>query len=93
MIESRVGGSIVITPNGNEWVGPGHNAYSHGPLRSGLVRLPCHRPNDPYLDEPFGINERPMLIDRLDWIDGWPTVRGGRWASAGRQPAPSPMVP
>jgi arabinan endo-1,5-alpha-L-arabinosidase len=29
-----------------------------------------------------------MLIDRLDWIDGWPTVRAGRWASEGPQPAP-----
>jgi arabinan endo-1,5-alpha-L-arabinosidase len=26
MTESRVGGSIVITPNGNKWIGPGHNA-------------------------------------------------------------------
>jgi arabinan endo-1,5-alpha-L-arabinosidase len=43
---------------------------------------------DPYLDEPFGINERPMLIDRLDWIDGWPTVRGGEWASEDEEPAP-----
>jgi hypothetical protein len=29
-----------------------------------------------------------MLIDRLDWIDGWPTVRGGRWASEGPQTGP-----
>src|SRR5215218_8812428 len=24
MTESRVGGSIVVTPNGNKWIGPGH---------------------------------------------------------------------
>ena len=24
-----------------------------------------------------------MLMDRLDWIDGWPTVRAGAWASEG----------
>ena len=88
MTESRVGGSIVVTPNGNKWIGPGHNAVVTD--LSGEDYFVYHAIDraDPYLDEPFGINERPMLIDRLDWIDGWPTVRGGRWASAGRQPAP-----
>ncbi len=88
MTESRVGGSIVITPNGNKWVGPGQNAIATD--LSGQDYFVYHAIDraDPYLDEPFGINERPMLLDRLDWIDGWPTVRGGRWASAGPQPAP-----
>jgi arabinan endo-1,5-alpha-L-arabinosidase len=44
--------------------------------------------NVPYLNEPFGINRRPMLIDRLDWPGGWPTVRNGRWASDTPQRAP-----
>jgi hypothetical protein len=88
MNESRVGGSIVVTPNGNKWVGTGHNAVATD--LSGQDYFVYHAINrrDPYLDEPFGINERPMLLDRLDWIDGWPTVRGGRWASARPQPAP-----
>ena len=33
--------------------------------------------NEPWLNEPFGINRRPMLIDRIDWIDGWPRTRAG----------------
>ena len=37
--------------------------------------------NDPWLNEPFGINRRPMLIDRIDWIDGWPRTRAGRGPS------------
>ncbi len=88
MTESRVGGTIVITPNGNKWIGTGHNAVVTD--LSGEDYFVYHAINraDPFLDEPFGINERPMLIDRLDWIDGWPMVRGGRWASASPQPAP-----
>jgi arabinan endo-1,5-alpha-L-arabinosidase len=88
MEASRVGGTIVMTPNGNEWVSTGHNAITTD--LSGQDWFVYHAINrrDPYLDEPFGINERPMLIDRLDWIDGWPTVRGGGWASASWQPAP-----
>jgi beta-xylosidase len=88
MTESRVGGSIVITPNGNKWIGTGHNAVVTD--LSGQDWFAYHAIDraDPYLDEPFGINERPMLLDRLDWINGWPTVRGGRWASEDAQPAP-----
>lgn len=44
---------------------------------------------DPYLTGRSGINERPTLIDRLDWIGGWPIVRAGRWASQDRQPGPT----
>jgi arabinan endo-1,5-alpha-L-arabinosidase len=42
----------------------------------------------PYLDEPFGINRRPMLMDRLCWTGGWPSVRAGRWALETPQQAP-----
>src|SRR5215216_1055613 len=88
MTQSRVGGSIVVTPNGNKWVGTGHNAVVTD--LSGQDWLVYHAIDrrDPYLDEPFGINQRPMLLDRLDWIGGWPTVRAGRWASEGPERAP-----
>ena len=29
-----------------------------------------------------------MLLDRLDWVDGWPRTRAGAGPSAGRQPVP-----
>src|SRR5919112_689824 len=88
MTESRVGGSIVMTPNGNKWVGTGHNAVVTDLAGQDFFVYHAIDRADPYLDKPFGINERPMLLNRLDWIDGWPTVRGGRWASASLQPAP-----
>jgi beta-xylosidase len=88
MTESRVGGTIVVTPNGNKWVGPGHNAVVTDLSGEDYFVYHAIDRDDPYLDEPFGINERPMLLDRLDWIDGWPTVRGGAWASEDARPAP-----
>jgi len=30
-----------------------------------------------------------VLMDPLDWVDGWPMVRGGLWASDERMPAPA----
>ncbi|MFI7597103.1 family 43 glycosylhydrolase [Actinoplanes sp. NPDC049681] len=86
---SRAGGTPVIAPNGDRWVGTGHNGLvtdDHG--QDWLVYHAIDR-RDPYLDEPFGINERPMLINRLDWIGGWPTVRAG----SGREPRPGRALP
>jgi len=96
---SRAGGTPVIAPNGNRWVGTGHNGLITD--RRGQDWFVYHAIDraDPYLDEPFGINERPMLIDRLDWIGGWPTVRAGAWASDGRdsgtarEPRPGRALP
>jgi hypothetical protein len=78
---SRAGGTPVIAPNGNRWVGTGHNGLVTD--LAGQDWLPYHAIDraDPYLDGTEGVNERPMLLDRLDWIGGWPTVRAGAWAS------------
>jgi arabinan endo-1,5-alpha-L-arabinosidase len=88
MDQSRAGGTPVIAPNGNTWVGTGHNAIATDLAGQDWIVYHAIDREDPYLDEPFGINERPMLIDRLDWIDGWPTVRAGAWASEDQQPGP-----
>jgi arabinan endo-1,5-alpha-L-arabinosidase len=88
LLASRVGGTIVVTPNGNNWVGTGHNAVVTDLAGQDWFVYHAIDRRDPWLDEPFGINERPMLLDRLDWIGGWPTVRAGRWASEGPQRAP-----
>ncbi|MFI6078764.1 family 43 glycosylhydrolase [Actinoplanes sp. NPDC051343] len=85
---SAVGGTPVITQNGNRWIGTGHNAVVTD--LSGQDYLVYHAidRNQPYLDAPYGVNRRPMLLDRLDWIDGWPVVRAGAGASDTPQPAP-----
>jgi arabinan endo-1,5-alpha-L-arabinosidase len=85
---SRTGGTPVVTQNGNRWIGTGHNGVVTD--LSGQDYLVYHAIDraQPYLDQPFGVNRRPMLLDRLDWIDGWPTVRAGAGAADGPQPAP-----
>ncbi len=84
-----VGGTPVISMNGNRWVGPGHNAvFTDAAGQDWTVYHAIDRA-DPYLAEPGGINQRPALLDPLDWVDGWPTVRGGLWASDEPLPAPA----
>jgi arabinan endo-1,5-alpha-L-arabinosidase len=86
----RVGGTPVISMNGNRWVGTGHNAVITD--RAGQDWLLYHAVDrtDPYLaaPNPLGIQKRPMLLDRLTWRGGWPSARNGRWASDEPQPAP-----
>ncbi|MEU6715068.1 family 43 glycosylhydrolase [Nonomuraea sp. NPDC046802] len=77
LLASRAGGTPVVNQNGNRWIGVGHHAQltdlsgQDWMLYHGIDR------EDPFLDGTSGINERPMLLDRLDWIDGWPVVRAG----------------
>jgi arabinan endo-1,5-alpha-L-arabinosidase len=85
---SRPGGTPVVWPNGGRWIGTGHNAVLSD--LSGQDWLVYHAidPATPYLDKPFDVNRRPMLIDRLDWIDGWPVVRAGQGPSDRPEAAP-----
>jgi len=88
LLASRVGGTPVIQPNGNRWVGTGHNAVVTDSAGQDWFVYHAIDRNAPFLNEPYGINRRPMLIDRLDWDGGWPTVRHGQWASDGPQRGP-----
>jgi arabinan endo-1,5-alpha-L-arabinosidase len=87
---SRVGGTPVISMNGNRWVGPGHNSVVTDEAGQDWFFYHAIDRGDPYFGppNPLSITKRPMLLDRLDWVDGWPSVRAGRWASDSPQPAP-----
>ncbi|GGC02663.1 family 43 glycosylhydrolase [Cellulomonas carbonis] len=89
LLQSRAGGTPVIAPNGNAWVGTGHNAVVTDLAGQDWFVYHAIDREDPYLDGTDGINERPMLVDRLDWVDGWPTVRAGEWASDDEQAGPA----
>ncbi len=88
LLASRAGGTPVIAPNGNKWIGTGHHSAALDV--SGEMYMAYHAidRNDPWLDVSPGFTMRPMNLDRLDWIDGWPIVRRGVGASDSPQPAP-----
>ena len=89
LLAGRVGGTPVISMNGNRWVGPGHNvvftdfAGQYWFLYHALDRT------EPYFAGPPRAQKRPVHLDPLDWVDGWPTVRGGLWASERREHLPA----
>lgn len=89
LLNGRVGGTPVISMNGNRWVGPGHHdVVTDFAGQDWFVYHAIDR-NDPYFSGAVGFTKRPVLMDALDWDDGWPTVRAGRWASDSQQPAPA----
>ena len=86
---SRAGGTPTLVQNGNAWIGAGHNAVVTDLAGQDWVVYHALNRSDPYLTGTAGINERPMLLDRLDWIGGWPQVRAGRGPSQARQTGPA----
>ncbi|MFF1567926.1 family 43 glycosylhydrolase [Streptomyces sp. NPDC058293] len=86
-------GAIVAGANGNRWIGPGHNAVQTDLAGQDWLVYHGIPSDDPDLDRFTGLDRqlsrRPMLIDRLDWIDGWPVLRAGAGPSDGPQPAPA----
>jgi arabinan endo-1,5-alpha-L-arabinosidase len=90
---SRAGGTPTLYQNGNAWIGAGHNTLATDDAGQDWILYHAIDRADPYLTGTAGINERPMLIDRLDWVNGWPQVRGGCGPSASPQPGPTVSAP
>ncbi|MFI6830990.1 family 43 glycosylhydrolase [Kribbella sp. NPDC050241] len=89
LTDSHVGGTTVITQNGNRWIGPGHHAFITDAAGQDHIVYHAIDRGTPWLTNPLGVNRRPMLIDRIDWIDGWPRTRAGLGPSEGPVPAPT----
>ncbi|MFD9811200.1 family 43 glycosylhydrolase [[Kitasatospora] papulosa] len=83
---------VVAGANGNRWIGPGHNAIQTDLAgQDWLVYhgIPAESPDlAPASNGTLRLTRRPMLVDRLDWIDGWPVVRAGAGPSDGPTAAP-----
>jgi len=89
LLASRAGGTPTLMQNGNRWIGSGHNAIATDLAGQDWIVYHAVDRADPYLNGTDGIPRRPMLIDRLDWVDGWPTVRAGLGPSDTTQQGPA----
>ncbi|MFD7310766.1 family 43 glycosylhydrolase [Promicromonospora sp. NPDC059942] len=93
MAESSKGG-YVLTSNGNGFAGPGHHSVVTdlaGQDWMAYHAIPTADPDFPPVDTRNGVlnlSKRPLMIDRLDWIDGWPVVNAGAGPSSSPQAAP-----
>jgi len=88
LLAGRVGGTPLLHQNGNRWIGTGHNTMATDLAGTSWIVYHAVDRNDPYMVEGETYTKRPVLMDRIDWVDGWPTVRGGAGPSDTPQPAP-----
>ncbi|WIB37184.1 family 43 glycosylhydrolase [Curtobacterium sp. MCJR17_043] len=75
--DTRVGGSPLLAQNGNRWVGTGHNTVVTDFADQDWMIYHAVDRTDPYYAGQTGYTKRPALIDPIDWVGGWPVVRGG----------------
>lgn len=87
LLEARVGGTPVLAMNGNKWIGPGHNAVATDASGQDWIVYHAIDVNKPVYNRSW--TRRPVLIDAIQWVDGWPRVRGGAGPSEDPQPAPA----
>ena len=81
LLDGRVGGSVFLTMNGNRWVGPGHQTTFKDFDGQWWTIYHAVDQTDPYFDGAVGFTKRPALLDPVEWVGGWPTVRGGQGPS------------
>jgi arabinan endo-1,5-alpha-L-arabinosidase len=89
LLAARTGGTPVLSSSGNRWVGPGHNSVFRDFGGQWWTMYHAIDLSDPYFAGRPGYTRRPVLLDPLDWVRGWPSVRSGLGASTTRMPGPA----
>ena len=89
LLVARAGGTPVISANGNRWVGPGHDAVFTDFANQDYFLYHAIDRGHPYFEGTPGFTKRPVMLDPLDWKDGWPVVRGGFGPSEEKMAAPA----
>jgi arabinan endo-1,5-alpha-L-arabinosidase len=89
LLAGRVGGTPVLVQNGNRWVGTGHNTVFQDLEGQYWTIYHAVDRNDPYFEGTDDFTKRPALLDALDWVNDWPTLRGGQGPSDTPQHAPA----
>jgi arabinan endo-1,5-alpha-L-arabinosidase len=82
----RFGGGEVVLFRNDDWLGPGHNAVVRDDAGDDWIVYHAISPDDALLRN--GATRRPVLIDRIEWEEGWPVVNGGDGPTSTEQTAP-----
>lgn len=81
-------GGVIVARRGN-WLAPGHNAVIEDGRGNQWLLYHAVDVNNPRSRPADAVNtRRVMLLDRLRWRDGWPSLEGGG-PSSGRQQGPA----
>jgi arabinan endo-1,5-alpha-L-arabinosidase len=85
MLDLDSGTLVVATSiSGNGYAGPGHNAEIVTD-DEGQDWLLYHGMEKQHAKLNNGVNRRVLLLDKINWVDGWPSI-------SGKEPSISPQV-
>jgi arabinan endo-1,5-alpha-L-arabinosidase len=86
-LNARSGGSIVVSMNGNKWVGTGGGTiFNDAAGKTWLIYHGVNR-SSPYLGS-SNETKRSPLLEPIKWVNGWPEANGGNWTSTAKQQGP-----
>jgi arabinan endo-1,5-alpha-L-arabinosidase len=83
------GGDTVLVNTGNTIVGPGSNTTFTDEAGQDYIFYSAVSTNQQYLPLVTGYTARQLMMDPLDWVNGWPVVRNGTGDSDAAQPVPA----
>jgi arabinan endo-1,5-alpha-L-arabinosidase len=83
------GGDTVLVNTGNTIVGPGSNTTFTDESGQDYILYSGVSTLQQYLPNVTGYTARQLMMDPLDWVNGWPVVRNGTGDSDQPQPVPA----
>jgi arabinan endo-1,5-alpha-L-arabinosidase len=78
MAKGRAGGTPLLVQNGNRWIGVGHNTVFTDAAGQWWTIYHGIDMGQPFFSARDKLTRRLALLDRIDWIDGWPVAGAGR---------------
>ncbi|MCS0589135.1 family 43 glycosylhydrolase [Massilia norwichensis] len=78
MAKGRSGGTPLLLQNGNRWIGVGHNTVFTDAAGQWWTIYHGIDQAEPFFSAKDKLTRRLALLDRIDWVDGWPVAGGGR---------------
>jgi arabinan endo-1,5-alpha-L-arabinosidase len=77
MAKGRSGGTPLLLQNGNRWIGVGHNTVFTDAAGQWWTIYHGIDQAEPFFSAKDKLTRRLALLDRIDWVDGWPVAGGG----------------
>lgn len=86
------GGDPVLVMTGNDIVGSGSNSIFTDESGQDYILYSGVSKKQQYLPTVTGYTARQLMLDPLDWVNGWPTTRSGAGPSDYTTPQPLPAA-
>lgn len=89
MAAGPAGGTPLLSQNGKRWSEPGNNTVFQDAAGQWWTIYQAIDANEPFFSAPDKLRRHVAMLDRIDWVDGWPVLAGGQAPGDTELPAPA----